>query len=321
MKISVIIPVYNVERYIARCLDSILAQSFQDFEVVIVDDCGTDNSMMIVEQYASKDDRFVVRHNKQNMGLMWTRREGYLNARGEYFVFCDSDDYLLPDSLGLLYEAICSTQADIVVSSYVRHTFRGKNVVQYNKLSYGEDRTSVYKSLLSGEMSHSLWAKIFSAKLFRDYLYETKVHQTNSEDALLFYQVVEHVRKVVVIQEPTYCYVFNSTSSIMRDTRSKLPQILFFQHWQFNFLKSKNDLSEYLIKSTILKRVDLMKYNVSSHILFPEEDLRKYISLHNLLNIFPLFQAFILYLKINCFFFPYLANLKYELRMWILRNF
>ena len=170
-------------------------------------------------------------------------------------------------------------------------------------------------------MSHSLWAKIFSAKLFRDYLYETKVHQTNSEDALLFYQVVEHVKKVVVIQEPTYCYVFNSTSSIMRDTRSKLPQILFFQHWQFNFLKSKNDLSEYLIKSTILKRVDLMKYNVSSHILFPEEDLRKYISLHNLLNIFPLFQAFILYLKINCFFFPYLANLKYELRMWILRNF
>ena len=87
MKISVIIPVYNVERYIARCLDSILAQSFRDFEVVIVDDCGTDNSMMIVEQYASKDDRFVVRHNKQNMGLMWTRREGYLNARGEYFVF------------------------------------------------------------------------------------------------------------------------------------------------------------------------------------------------------------------------------------------
>jgi glycosyltransferase len=321
MKISVIIPVYNVEQYIARCLDSILAQSFQDFEIVIVDDCGTDNSMIIVEQYISKDDRFVVCHNKQNMGPMWARREGYLNARGEYFVFCDSDDYLLPDSLELLHEAISSTQADIVASSYVRHTFREKDVVLYNKLSHGEDSISVYKSLLSGEISHSLWAKIFSANLFRDYLYETKDHQTNSEDALLFYQVVEHAKKVVIIQDPTYCYVFNSTSSTLRDTRSKLPQILFFQHWRFNFLKSKNDLLEYLIKFTILKRVDLMKYNVSSHILFSEEDLRKHISLHNLLNIFSSFQAFILYLKIHCFFFPYLANLKYTLQMWILRNF
>ena len=156
MKISVIIPVYNVEQYIARCLDSILAQSFQDFEIVIVDDCGTDNSMIIVEQYISKDDRFVVCHNKQNMGPMWARREGYLNARGEYFVFCDSDDYLLPDSLELLHEAISSTQADIVASSYVRHTFREKDVVLYNKLSHGEDSISVYKSLLSGEISHSL---------------------------------------------------------------------------------------------------------------------------------------------------------------------
>ena len=105
-KISVIIPVYNVEEYLPVCLDSVLAQTFSDFEAVCVNDGSPDNSAAILEKYAKKDARIKV-VSRPNGGLSAARNTGLENACGEYIYFLDSDDYIHPQLLEILYKKIC----------------------------------------------------------------------------------------------------------------------------------------------------------------------------------------------------------------------
>ena len=123
--ISVIIPVYNVETYVAECLESVLSQSFADIEVICVDDCGQDSSMSIVEGFAARDRRVSIVRHPQNKGLAPARNSGMDAATGRYFLFLDSDDCLPEHALRNLYEAMQKGDADIVVGHF--HAFPDKN--------------------------------------------------------------------------------------------------------------------------------------------------------------------------------------------------
>lgn len=112
--ISVVLPTYNVEKYISRCLDSCLSQSLSDFEIVIVDDCGRDKSIEIASEYAKKDNRIRIIKNKKNMGTYHARRVGVENSVGNYIVFLDPDDELTPLSLELIYEEFFRSSAEIL---------------------------------------------------------------------------------------------------------------------------------------------------------------------------------------------------------------
>ena len=115
IKVSVLVPVYNVEQWLPRCLDSILGQTLRDIEVVCVDDASPDNSAAILADYAARDPRVRIITKTANEGLMMARKTGYTNARGQYFFFCDSDDYLPPDALESLYHAAKTENLDIAV--------------------------------------------------------------------------------------------------------------------------------------------------------------------------------------------------------------
>ncbi|MBQ2761060.1 MAG: glycosyltransferase family 2 protein [Mailhella sp.] len=116
--ISVIIPVYNVEKYIEECLDSVLSQDFSDFEVICVDDCGNDASMPIVERYAAGDERIrIIRHDR-NRGLAPARNSGMSVACGKYILFLDSDDCLPEGALRHMHDAMQKGGADIVVGRF-----------------------------------------------------------------------------------------------------------------------------------------------------------------------------------------------------------
>lgn len=117
--ISVIVPVYRVEKYIRRCVDSILAQSFRDYELILVDDGSPDYSGVICNEYATRDPRIRVIH-KENGGLSSARNAGIDAASGEYLFFMDSDDVIHPDTLGILYECIDKTGAEISVGEFTR---------------------------------------------------------------------------------------------------------------------------------------------------------------------------------------------------------
>ena len=120
MQLSIIIPIYNVEKYLPQCLDSIINQSFKDFEIICIDDCSTDNSLNIAKKYEEKDSRIRVLHNEINLGLGIARNKGLKIAQGEYVHFVDSDDWIEKDSYAKIFNKLDSleTKPDIL---FFRH--------------------------------------------------------------------------------------------------------------------------------------------------------------------------------------------------------
>lgn len=212
-KVSVCIPVYNVEQYIGRCLESILHQSLTDIEVIVVNDCTPDGAMNIVRKYASEDNRIKIIEHSKNHGLMVARRTGYMEAVGDYITFCDSDDTLAVGALETLYNKAVVENADVVSGVIEYIPVKGKRYCWKNKLSYGTDKIAVYRSVLTNEFGHNLCSRLFCREILQSYEYETYERATNGEDGMLFYQAVEHISKVVAIDQVVYEYWQNWQSS------------------------------------------------------------------------------------------------------------
>ncbi len=135
-KISIIIPMYNVEKYLRRCLDSVLHQTFTDWQAICVDDGSPDNSGKIAEEYASRDKRFVVVH-KENGGLSDARNAGLPKATGEYIMYLDSDDFIHPQAMEIAYNLAQKNKSDIVSFTYDR--FYRPQLMVYHKLGLNTD--------------------------------------------------------------------------------------------------------------------------------------------------------------------------------------
>ena len=118
-KLSVVVPVYNVENYLSKCLDSILKQTLEDIEIICVNDGSTDGSANILQDYKKKDPRIIVLE-QENQGLGAARNTGIRTARGEYIGFVDSDDFIEPTMYEKLYEKACKFQLDIVLSLFLQ---------------------------------------------------------------------------------------------------------------------------------------------------------------------------------------------------------
>lgn len=246
-KVSVIVPVYNVEKYISRCLKSILAQSMQDFEVVVVNDCTPDGSMDIVQSFAKDNPRFKIVTHERNRGLMQARKSGYTKATGEYLMFLDSDDFLPPDSMEKLYNEAIRTSADIVSGDMTLiYPDQDREEIRISHLHYGSDMFAVYKSLLLSEYHHNLCGKMFKASLLQDYEYKTEENFTNGEDGYLFYQVVEHMKKTVHLHESVYCYLQNTlSSSHIRLGRNAIRSICMVNQLRVQIAKRHPEIKPY----------------------------------------------------------------------------
>ena len=213
MKVSICIPVYNVEKHIKRCLESIVCQTHKDLEIIVVNDNTPDGSMDIVNEFANRDGRIRIINHEKNNGLMMARRTAYMAAKGEYITFCDSDDSIPNDAIEVLLNAALNSNADIVGGNYTYIDVNNHHTIILSNLRYGNDKLSIYKSLLKKEMVHNLWAKLFKRPLLQDYEYKTFQNFTNAEDACLFYQVVDNTKKMVWIDRSVYFYYQNLDSS------------------------------------------------------------------------------------------------------------
>ncbi|MDD6193887.1 MAG: glycosyltransferase [Lachnospiraceae bacterium] len=125
--ISVIIPVYNIEDYIAECIESVLRQSFSNIEIILVDDCSTDRSGRICDEYATNDHRIKVIHHRKNAGLTRVRKTGVMNATGKYIGFVDGDDWIEPDMYKRLYTYLVENNAEIATVASDRNYLWGKS--------------------------------------------------------------------------------------------------------------------------------------------------------------------------------------------------
>ncbi len=129
--ISIIIPTYNVESYIARCLDSCVNQTLHNIEILVIDDCGSDDSIKIAQSYADKDSRIRIIHNKQNLGLFNTRITGERVARGEYILPLDGDDYISPFTCKTIYRKAYNTSSALDSLALFTHKLDKQNDYGY----------------------------------------------------------------------------------------------------------------------------------------------------------------------------------------------
>lgn len=118
---SLIIPVYNTEKYIHQCIQSCIAQTYHDIEIIVIDDCGQDNSMTIAYAFLKQDSRIKIFHNSQNMGLLKTREHGVKRAMGMYCLFVDSDDYIANDTCQILYQQIKKNNSPDLIHFKMKH--------------------------------------------------------------------------------------------------------------------------------------------------------------------------------------------------------
>ncbi len=203
--ISVIVPVYNVENYIKECLDSILSQSFQSFELILVDDGSTDGSGRICDEYKEKDSRIRVFH-KENRGLSSARNKGIDEAKGEYLCFVDSDDTIRDDYLNTLYNVITADNADLAMcdiedTRLTKADQRSKHSSQMTSIDAKkwlyDDRTREYVLMVVA------WNKLYSSYIFKEIRYpDGRLH----EDEFIIGQILDKSTKITFVPEKLYCY-------------------------------------------------------------------------------------------------------------------
>lgn len=204
-KISIIVPVYQVEKYIRQCIDSILAQTFTDFELILVDDGSKDNSGKICDEYAEKDKRIRVIH-KENDGLSDARNKGLDNASGNYFMFVDSDDYIAPNMAECLYKKISEAKADIAACNY-RYVFEDgkKDFSTENKAEVINANEIFYNR--KNERNYGFWTiacnKLYKREKFKSLRFRFgKYH----EDEFWANDIYQMDIKAVTVSESLYYY-------------------------------------------------------------------------------------------------------------------
>ncbi len=209
---SVLVPVYNVEKYVSECIDSVLRQSYVHFELILVDDGSTDNSGRICDEYAATDDRIRVIH-KQNQGQIHTRSVAIREARGDYYVFLDSDDMLKDYALQTIADIIEKHHCDCVIYGYEK-TQNGEIVsqTQDSEEIYLSDKQEVYKRCFFSTEMNSLCRKAVKASVFHDTDYSMYYHIKLGEDLLESLEIYKNSQSFYFTNRKLYLYRDNPQS-------------------------------------------------------------------------------------------------------------
>ena len=240
-EISVIVPVYRVEPYLRRCVDSILSQTFTDFELILVDDGSPDNCGAICDEYALKDSRVRVIH-KQNGGLSDARNAGIDMAKGEFLTFIDSDDLVAPEYLNRLYRSIKSSAAEISICNMLPFKdgsspqIEEQNSNDSKRIISGRDAClSIYR--MDGTVPIMAWGKLYKSSLFNGIRYPVGlIHEDDATTPKLFYLA----NKIAQIGDKLYLYRSRADSIMSQPFSAKRFDclsavdscIMFFKHNQ-----------------------------------------------------------------------------------------
>lgn len=211
-KVSILVPIYNVEKYLPRCIESVLSQDFKAYELILVDDGSPDQCPQICDEYAKKDSRIKVVH-KQNGGLVSARLAGFMEARGEYLVFLDSDDYLYPYAISCLYTKIIEGY-DIVKGRHNKVSMTDELYgVEHFEFDEGElDADEYVKAYILGKVSPYLWGAIYKRSLFKEEIFRTFLFVSRQEDWVTQISIATYVKRVCYISNIVQAYMINDNS-------------------------------------------------------------------------------------------------------------
>lgn len=323
--ISIIVPVYNVERYLKRCINSILNQTYKDYEVLLIDDGSTDLSGKICDESSMMDERIIVYH-KENGGLSDARNYGLCKAKGKYVTFIDSDDYIGPQFLEILYEGCEKHGAMMSVGT---STFSYNETLDYfneqsdNIFECYTTEAALRQICLNAKFGMATWGKLYDKRLFENIQFPVgKLY----EDLQTTPYLIDQCKQVIYCKAATY-YWYQRQGSIMHSYSSK-NNIWYDSAEQFvEFVSGKYpDLYEFAICRyvndsfwTIVQRIALTENCYKSIAYAKKRCLRywkegiknKYLGVRKKINIFIIVASPRLYVLIYRFYWKYIKINSY----------
>ena len=239
--ISVIVPIYNVEKYLKNCIESILNQTYKNIEIILVDDGSPDNCGKICDEYSQKDKRIIVIH-KENGGLSDARNKGLDIAKGKYVTFIDSDDFVEHNYIEYLYRAIKKYKTKIAQCNIYK-VDRDNKII--GKIGYDENSIKENNIILGDFLIQNVvvWNKIYAIELFKNIRFPVgKIH----EDEFTTYKLFYNTPKIVLINEYLYNYRQTDNSIITKKFNIKRFDLLDALEERIEFFKSKNEIELYM---------------------------------------------------------------------------
>ena len=291
-KVSVIVPVYNGERHIGKCLDNLINQTFKDIEIVVVNDGSSDNSKKIVEDYVNLDNRIKLINFDVNKGLYEARLSGFEAASSEYICSCDSDDYYSYNSIELMYNKAVETNADIVQSKMIcLYDNNIKIESHFNKISYSIlENDNILDFLFEESRNWSMCGKLIKKDIFNLCLtsHIRNIHIITNEDLLIFLPIAYYSKKQVSIKRAIYYYDVKSETSSqilgnIKKDKKRLDDILTVFNEVKKFLLKNNLYDKYKVYNSKRLIRDFLYY--FEYFTYSKdvrtEYLNKFISLEN----------------------------------------
>lgn len=276
-KISVIVPVYNTEQYLKRCLDSIINQNFQDIEIIIVNDSSTDNSLEIINEYLKQDNRIILINKEKNEGLSAARNSGIEIAKGEYILHIDSDDWIEQNYFKEMYKFTIKNKADIVISDYYED-YDNKNIryIQGQKEIYDIqiNKFKAIENIFLFRGSTSVWNKLIKTELYKKNEITHPQGISLGEDLAVVPKLLYYSEKIIKLNKAYYHYIQNPLSITKKYNKNKIYEI--YEVLKINekfFQDKKTDLP-----------IDLLKINHLTGWLFQVKydfNDKKYIEILN----------------------------------------
>lgn len=236
-KVSVIVPIYNVEKYIRRAVDSLIAQTLKEIEIILVDDGSPDNCGTIIDKYTSQHENIVALH-KENGGLSDARNAGMTVAHGEYIGFVDPDDYIEPDMFEALYQTIKRTQTDMCLCGYIEEftsDYKLDRDIELPEIGTSEDLT---KSFIFGGFGAYAWNKLYKRVVIEKHHLQYPVGIALVEDCAFLCEYLKYIKSYSVISRCLYHYIRNDSSICAR-----------YHDQQFEYYRYGNESKKRLIAS------------------------------------------------------------------------
>lgn len=273
-KISIIIPIYNASKYIKRCLNSLIKQTYGDFEIICVNDGSKDNSLEILKKYSKKDNRIKI-INQENQGPASARQNGLNSAIGEYVWFFDADDDCNKNSIEILVNNIKNNPADIIYfgtkliqknwkifSNDKKKRIADKNYYELKKAtSIGFDKYLNIKddTFILFSLPRELWNKIYN----RDFLISNNIEFCTSislyDDILFTTKCLLFANKIKLINNFLYNYHLNIKNSVMQTANKRIDGVFYYFNYMYNFLKD-NDFDLDIRKNWLSREICKMNY-------------------------------------------------------------
>ncbi len=309
--VSVIVPVYNVEKYLKKCIESIISQSLKDIEIILVNDGSTDNSLKICQQFSKMDNRIRL-INKANTGVSDTRNTGIEEATGEYIMFVDSDDWLEKQACEIAYKEAKKEDADSVIFCYYRESSKGntsKDIFGKEKIIF--DKEDVYNKILIPTLGLTgdrlkkpqrldtlvpIYAKIYKTKIIKEKKIKYMSLDKIPSECLLFnFDYYLQSTRVVYINNYLYHYRRNNFSSITKGYREKL-----FDKWIFwiEYMRKRKELKNKELLKAFYSRICFSVIPLSGNTIKKRKFIELYKEMKKILNN-PYYKEAYNYLEFN----------------------